>query len=48
MGSRLVAAGGLEDGDALSARTIDKYFGVMHSILKRAQRVYGLAARSSH
>ena len=45
--SRLVAAGGLEDGEALSARTINKYLGVMHSILKRAQRVYGLAANAA-
>jgi integrase len=45
--SGLVAAGGLEDGEALSARTINKYLGVMHSILKRAQRIYGLAANAA-
>jgi integrase len=45
--SELVAAGGLADGEALSARTINKYLGVMHSILKRAQRVYGLAANAA-
>jgi integrase len=45
--SGLVAAGGLADGEALSARTINKYLGVMHSILKRAQRVYGLAANAA-
>lgn len=45
--SGLVAAGGLEDGEALSARTINKYLGVMHSILKRSQRIYGLAANAA-
>ena len=45
--SALVAAGGIADGEALSARTINKYLGVMHSILKRAQRVYGLAANAA-
>ena len=43
----LVAGGGIEDGEGLSARTINKYLGVMHSILKRAQRVYGLAANAA-
>ncbi len=43
----LVAAGGIADGEALSARTINKYLGVMHSILKRAQRTYGLAANAA-
>jgi integrase len=43
----LVAAEGIEDGKALSARTINKYLGVMHSILKRAQRVYGLRANAA-
>jgi integrase len=43
----LVEGGGLADGEALSARTINKYLGVMHSILKRAQRVYGLAANAA-
>lgn len=43
----LVAAGGISDGEGLSARTINKYLGVMHSILKRAQRVYGLAANAA-
>lgn len=43
----LVAAGGIADGEGLSARTINKYLGVMHSILKRAQRVYGLAANAA-
>jgi integrase len=38
----LVAAGAVEEGMGLSARTINKYLGVMHSILKRAQRLYGL------
>ena len=43
----LVAAGGIAEGEALSARTINKYLGVMHSILKRAQRTYGLAANAA-
>jgi integrase len=43
----LVAAGGIADGEGLSARTINKYLGVMHSILKRAQRVYGLTANAA-
>lgn len=43
----LVEGGRLADGEALSARTINKYLGVMHSILKRAQRVYGLAANAA-
>lgn len=43
----LVAAGGIADGEGLSARTINKYLGVMHSILRRAQRVYGLAANAA-
>ncbi len=43
----LVAGGGIEDGEGLSARTINKYLGVMHSILRRAQRVYGLAANAA-
>jgi integrase len=43
----LVAAGGIADGEGLSARTINKYLGVMHSILKRAQRTYGLAANAA-
>jgi integrase len=43
----LVEGGGLADGEELSARTINKYLGVMHSILKRAQRVYGLAANAA-
>jgi len=43
----LVAGGGIEDGKGLSARTINKYLGVMHSILKRAQRTYGLAANAA-
>jgi len=45
--TRLVAAGGIADEEGLSARTINKYLGVMHSILKRAQRVYGLAANAA-
>ncbi|HVY77684.1 MAG TPA: tyrosine-type recombinase/integrase [Solirubrobacterales bacterium] len=43
----LVAAGGIADGEGLSARTINKYLGVIHSILKRAQRTYGLAANAA-
>jgi integrase len=43
----LVTAGGIADGEGLSARTINKYLGVMHSILKRAQRTYGLAANAA-
>jgi integrase len=43
----LVAAGRIADGEGLSARTINKYLGVMHSILKRAQRTYGLAANAA-
>ncbi len=43
----LVAAGAVEDGKGLSARTINKYLGVMHSILKRAQRIYGLSANAA-
>ena len=43
----LVAAGGIAGGEGLSARTINKYLGVMHSILKRAQRVYGLTANAA-
>jgi integrase len=43
----LVAAGGIADSEGLSARTINKCLGVMHSILKRAQRVYGLAANAA-
>jgi len=43
----LVAAGGIADSEGLSARTINKYLGVMHSILKRAQRAYGLAANAA-
>jgi integrase len=43
----LVAAGGIADGEGLSARTINKYLGVMHGILKRAQRTYGLAANAA-
>ena len=35
------------NGEGLSARTINKYLGVMHSILKRAQRTYGLAANAA-
>jgi integrase len=35
------------DGEGLSVRTINKYLGVMHSILKRAQGVYGLAANAA-
>ncbi len=44
---RLVAGGGLLNGEELSARTINKYLGVMHSILKRAQRTYGLWANAA-
>lgn len=43
----LFTAGGIADGEGLSARTINKYLGVMHSILKRAQRVYGLSANAA-
>jgi integrase len=43
----LVSTGGIADGEGLSARTINKYLGVMHSILRRAQRVYGLAANAA-
>ena len=43
----LVAAGGIADSEGLSARTINKYLGVMHSILKRAQRIYGLSANAA-
>ncbi|MGA8746426.1 MAG: site-specific integrase [Solirubrobacterales bacterium] len=43
----LVAVGGIADGEGLSARTINKYLGVMHSILRRAQRVYGLTANAA-
>jgi integrase len=43
----LVAAGGIVDGEGLSVRTINKYLGVMHGILKRAQGVYGLAANAA-
>lgn len=43
----LVAAGGIADSEGLSARTINKYLGVMHSILRRAQRTYGLAANAA-
>jgi len=39
--SRLVAE------DRLSARTINKYLALMHGILKRAQRVYGLSANAA-
>lgn len=39
--SRLVAE------DRLSARTINKYLALIHGILKRAQRVYGLAANAA-
>ena len=35
------------NGEELSARTINKYLGVMHSILKRAQRTYGLGANAA-
>lgn len=51
--SRLVGLDGfrvkcvIEDGEGLSARTINKYLGVMHSILRRAQRTYGLAANAA-
>ena len=34
----------MANGEELSARTINKYLGVMHGILKRAQRMYGLEA----
>ncbi len=44
---RLVAGGGMLNDEELSARTINKYLGVMHSILKRAQRTYGLAANAA-
>ena len=43
----LVAGGGGDDGEPLSARTINKYLGVMHGILKRAQRLYGLSANAA-
>jgi integrase len=43
----LVSGGGIADGEGLSARTINKYLGVMHSILKRAQRTYGLSANAA-
>ena len=39
--ARLVAA------DELSPRTINKYLALIHGILKRAQRVYGLAANAA-
>lgn len=39
--SRLVAEG------RLSARTINKYLALIHGILKRAQRVYGLSANAA-
>lgn len=37
----------MADGEGLSARTINKHLGVMHSILKRAQRTYGLTANAA-
>jgi integrase len=43
----LVSGGGIADGEGLSARTINKYLGVMHSILRRAQRTYGLSANAA-
>lgn len=43
----LVTSGGIADGEGLSARTINKYLGVMHSILRRAQRVFGLSANAA-
>ncbi len=45
--ARLVAGGGMANGEELSARTINKYLGVMHSILKWAQRMYGLEANAA-
>src|SRR5207247_11428701 len=39
--ARLVAEG------RLSARTINKYLALIHGILKRAQRVYGLSANAA-
>jgi integrase len=43
----LVASGAIAGNGGLSARTINKYLGVMHSILKRAQRTYGLSANAA-
>jgi integrase len=43
----LVSGGSIADGEGLSPRTINKYLGVMHSILKRAQRTYGLSANAA-
>ncbi len=37
----------LVEEDRLSARTINKYLALIHGILKRAQRVYGLSANAA-
>jgi integrase len=42
-----MAARGAMNGGELAGRTINKYLGVMHSILKRAQRTFGLAANAA-
>jgi integrase len=42
-----MAARGAMNGGELSGRTINKYLGAMHSILKRAQRTRGLAANAA-
>ncbi len=43
----LIATDSADDGAALSPRTVNKYLGVLHSVLKRAQRVYGLSANAA-
>jgi hypothetical protein len=42
---KLVEAGGIADEEGLSARTINKYLGAMHSM--RAQRAFGLSANAA-
>jgi integrase len=37
----------LVEEDRLSARTINKYLALIHGVLKRAQRVYGLSANAT-